>query len=144
MNRFAFIFVCLTLMPTLVGAEEKKPTLVSILDSVLPSSELLAGDFLEAWGGLSYVLSSNIRAKELLPGTPSIARDLRIAIVIVPGGVREVLQKKDRTIRAFLQAFADVWDTAVLIDGNTIILADKTDEERFQHQIAILPNKRDN
>ena len=115
-------------------------TLVLLLDRpVSPGFEIPNADFFTSWSALEGLLQSWIAQTEMA-NARKIAKDLRVVVATGREG-EHTLPKADRSVRAILKEFATVWNVAVLVDGNTILIADVSDVNRFPHDLAIVPEK---
>lgn len=75
-----------------------------------------------------------------IPDGMQMARELRLLLGASRSpDVKLVLRLTMKpTLREFLQTYATRWDTAVLLEGNTILVIERWDADRFAHEVAIV------
>lgn len=139
---FTIFLVSLCSMLPLQGQQEKQAgecKLSDFLDApkIVPFEFGEAMTCTESWLSLYVTLREDIASKERKCAT-SVARDLRF-LTSTGRSNKLKLPKQSGGMREILQQFANLWEVAVLIDGNTILSVDEGDVSRFKHEVAILP-----
>lgn len=120
-------------------AEAKQNLAVAFDKAGFTSFEMGELDFFTSCFALEDVLQRKIIEWDI-PDARHIAKDLRVVVATGRNGQFGIpLSKGALSIREAITAFASVWDVVVLVDGNTLIIAEPFDVDRFLHSIAIKP-----
>jgi hypothetical protein len=139
---YTIFLVSLCSMMQLQGQQAKQASeckLSDFLDApkIVPFEFGEAMTYTESWLSLYVTLREDIASKERKCAM-ALARDMRfLTSTDRPNKLK--LPKQSGGMREILQQFANLWEVAVLIDGNTIFLVDEGDVSRFKHELAILP-----
>ena len=110
-----------------------------LLDSPKIMSVQLSANFAEAALSIEGVLASNLSHIDR-PGMLPFATKLRVLLATLREGEKPV-SRKETSIRGLLQEFATKWKIAVLLGDDVIMIVEPVDVNRFQHQLAIIPEK---
>lgn len=100
--------------------------------------ELPPQPFVESAFAIRQIVAAHLANSEK-PGTLTLAERLRVVLTTLREG-EHVVTKSPMSIRGYLQEFATKWNVAILLNNDTIMIVELYDKDRFQHQIAILPN----
>ena len=94
-------------------------------------------DFLESCFGLEEVLQRKLVEMDI-PDGMHIAKDLRVLLAAGRAGQSGLPRSEGAvSLREVLTSFATAWEVIVLVEGNTLIIAEPFDEERFPHALTI-------
>lgn len=122
---------------------DEKYTLASAFDSIVFNPfNINEDDFFLSCFALQEVMQRKLPELEI-NSARYLAKELRVVIATGRVGKFGISHSGDSvSLRKIWGDFAKVWDVTILIDGNTIMVIDHFDIDRFPHEIVIKGNEK--
>jgi len=141
----AWLIVLMLVTSTLAGCSgkaskppnESRPTLTSDFDSIgFATFQLPEADFFDSCFALEEVLQRKLPELEI-DDARHLAKELRVVVATGREGHLGFRVDAAISLRATCEAFAKLWDVTLLIDGNTVMVVEHFDVDRFPHDLVI-------
>ncbi len=145
----AWLVVAMLVASTLAGCSEKpvklpkdnRTTLAASFDSIgFASFQLPEADFFDSCFALDEVLQRRLPELEIVDAR-HLAKELRVVVAAGRAGHLGFRVDGAISLRATCEAFAKLWDITLLIDGNTVMVIEHFDVDRFPHDLVIRAKK---